>query len=220
MEFQPHPSIELVDLFKKKPFQGQTPEKAKIVFLSSDANYSPEISSHSFFNYIFEYHNDGIAFWHKYGCHHPFLLEDYPFNKTQAGVPFHRNFSKLGLTKEYAEDISFLEILDLPTIGNKSKDTKQFFRLLSLSHLARIDNLILKNQDILFFVPGGVLRDMVKISKQFQVFNWLQFTPSLSRLFCDVVSGNRIQQIYHFSSAQIHKIFPDIKRDIDSWLSK
>ena len=40
----------MVELFNKKPFQGQAPEKASIVFLSSDANYSPEISKHPFFN--------------------------------------------------------------------------------------------------------------------------------------------------------------------------
>ena len=83
------------------------PETARIIFLSSDANYSPEISNHSFFNYILEYQKDSIAFWKKYGCHHPFLLPNYPFNKSTGGVPFHRNFSKVGLGPEYAEYICF-----------------------------------------------------------------------------------------------------------------
>lgn len=122
LRFQKHISAEMVDLFNKKPFQGQSPENAQIVFLSSDANYSPRISEHQFFKYILEYQKDGISFWEKYNCHHPFLLPNYPFDKNTAGVPFHRNFSKLGLGLEYAEYICFLELLDIPTIGNKSQD--------------------------------------------------------------------------------------------------
>jgi hypothetical protein len=38
----------MVELFNEKPFQGQSPENAKVVLLSSDANYSPEISDHDF----------------------------------------------------------------------------------------------------------------------------------------------------------------------------
>ena len=45
MEFQKHTSSTLVKLFNEKPFQGQYPEKSTIIFLSSDADYSPEISS-------------------------------------------------------------------------------------------------------------------------------------------------------------------------------
>ena len=32
MEFQKHTSSEMVELFNKKPFQGQSPENAKVVF--------------------------------------------------------------------------------------------------------------------------------------------------------------------------------------------
>ena len=49
MNFDKHPSKVLTSLFNRKPFQGQSPEQANIIFLSSDANYSPEISEHSFF---------------------------------------------------------------------------------------------------------------------------------------------------------------------------
>ena len=45
MQFQKHTSEELVALFNSKPYQGQSPEKASILFLSSDANYSPKITS-------------------------------------------------------------------------------------------------------------------------------------------------------------------------------
>jgi len=47
MDFSIHPSQRMIELFAAKPFQGQTPEKAKVVFLSSDANYTPELSNHT-----------------------------------------------------------------------------------------------------------------------------------------------------------------------------
>jgi len=55
MKFDIHPSQQLVELFNKRPYQGQSPEKAKIIFLSSDANYSKQISEHRFFDFILEY---------------------------------------------------------------------------------------------------------------------------------------------------------------------
>ena len=131
MKFNIHPSKELVSLFKSKPYQGQLPADANIIFLSSDANYTSEISNHSFFNYIVEYQADGIKFWEKYGCHHPFLLKDFPFNKTSGGRPFHNTFSRLGLTQAYAKNISFVELLDVPTIGNKSENKDLFYSLIN-----------------------------------------------------------------------------------------
>lgn len=220
MEFAKHPSVEMVDLFSKKPFQGQEPEKARVIFLNSDANYSPEISNHPFFDYILEYQNDGITFWHKYGCHHPFLLPNYPFSKNQGGVPFHRNFRKIGLTKDYAEYVCFLELLDIPTVGMKSKDKKEFFGLLSLPHLKRIDDLISRDGNRLFLIPGGILQDMKKISTMFPVFKWLDYPPRDSQKYFKVINGNKIKQIYHFSASQIHSQLPEIALEIDNWLKK
>jgi len=65
MDFQKHTSTEMVLLFQNKPYQGQDPLKAKILFLSSDANYSPKISEHPFFKYVLEYHKNGVDFWKK-----------------------------------------------------------------------------------------------------------------------------------------------------------
>ena len=138
MKFNKHPSIQLVELFKKKPYQGQSPHQAKVIFLSSDANYSEEISNHSFFKLILEYHEDGITFWKKYGIHHPFLHATYPFKKNKGGVPFHKRFTSIGLTSDYAEYVCFLELLDIPTIGSMSKDKKLFLNLINISHLKQI----------------------------------------------------------------------------------
>ena len=180
MDFQKHTSEELVALFNSKPFQGQSPEKAKIIFLSSDANYSPEISNHPFFNKILEYQADGVAFWEKQGCHHPFLLSSYPFSRSEAGVPFHRNFSKIGLTSEYAENVSFVELLDIPTIGNKSQNRNLFFQLVSAPHLKYLEDLMTGGGNKLIFVSKGVLKDIEKIKNNYPVFGWLDFNSGQS----------------------------------------
>ncbi|MDA3806504.1 MAG: hypothetical protein PF440_01210 [Thiomicrorhabdus sp.] len=220
MNFQKHTSPEMVDLFNKKPFQGQSPENAKVVFLSSDANYSPEISDHNFFNYILEYQKDGIAFWEKYGCHHPFLLPNYPFSKSMAGVPFHRNFSKIGLGPEHAKHISFLELLDIPTIGNKSQNRKLFYELVSLSHLEYIESLMLGGGNKLFFISNGVLKDIVKLKKNYPIFEWLDFQVPVEKQYSKTIKGNKIKEIYHFSSYQIHGQIKEISIEIKEWLEK
>ena len=116
-----HLSSELCKLFRSKPYQGADPASASIIFLGFDANYSEEISDTPFFERILEYHNDGVCFWQRYGVHHPFLLDEYPLNRTKGGVPYHRNFSKLELSADYADQISFVELLDIPTIGTTTR---------------------------------------------------------------------------------------------------
>jgi len=172
---------------------------AKVIFLSSDANYSQEISNDPFFKNIEEYQKDGVAFWKKHGPHHPFLLANYPCSKNMGGVPFHRNFSKLKLTPEQGEHISFLELLDVPTIGNKSHNKKVFYELVSQSHLEYIDRLILGGGNKLFFVSKGVLKDMKKLKDEFPVFKWLDFKRDEKEKYLKTVSnGNVVQEIYTF----------------------
>ena len=221
MIFKKHLSPDLVELFHHRPFQGQSPEQASIIFLSSDANYSPEISYHLFFKRILEYHADGVSFWKRHGCHHPFLLEDYPFNKKTGGVPFHRNFSKLGLGPEHAKHISFLELLDVPTIGNKSEDREQYNMLLtsSASHHVYLSRLIAGGGHKLFFVSGGVLKDMDKIQNSRSLFPWLKGERGQDRWSTRLIQGNAIKKIYHFSSSQIHGQLEQIRKEIDCWLN-
>jgi hypothetical protein len=220
MNFQKHTSPEMVALFNEKPFQGQSPENAKVVFLSSDANYSPEISDHDFFNRILEYQKDGIAFWQKYGCHHPFLLSSYPFDKRKDGCKFHLNFSKIGLSSEHAEHISFLELLDVPTIGNKSENKKLFYNLVSQSHLEYIENLMLGGGEKLFFISNGVMQDIIKLKKIYPVFKWLNVEPRRKQQYSKVIKGNKIMEIYHFSSTQIHGQMNEISAEVYNWLEK
>ena len=219
MEFKKNPSEDLVQLFNKRPYQGQSPENSEIIFLSSDANYSPRIYEHEFFKYILEYQDNGVKFWNKYKVHHPFLLDEYPFNKTTDGVPFHNRFKKLGLSCKYANKICFIELLDVPTTGNKSKNITLYKELVSQKHLNYIDKIILSNSNKLIFIPGSVLNDMMSLKKHYNVFNWLNKTHG-SNSFSLNIKSNKVKQIYHFSSSQIFNQIDDIRKDIDSWLNK
>ncbi len=218
MAFNIHPSVSLQKLFREKPYQGQSPEKASIIFLSSDANYSTEISNHSFFEYIIEYQQDGVKFWQKYGCHHPFLLENYPFKKNSGGVPFHRNFRKLGLSAQYAEYISFVELLDIPTLGMKSKNENFFYSLMNIKHLKFLDDLITSNSNKLIFISSCVLKDMNIAKTQFGVFSWLEPDETQVQNYSKKFNSNQIQKIYHFSSFNINEQLHKIKSTIDDWL--
>lgn len=220
MDFQKHDSAKLTELFKSKPYQGQSPEKASIIFLSSDANYSREISDDPFFNYILEYQEDGVSFWKKYGRHHPFLLDEYPFNRSKDGVPYHRNFSKIGFNTSYADKVCFLEILDIPTIGNKSENKNLFYNLTSLPHLKYIDDLITEGGNKLFYIPVGVLNDMIHLKKKYNIFTWLSLEKTGGKPFSKIIHGNKVQQIYHFSSSQIHGQVEAIYLTANHWLEK
>lgn len=218
MNFSKHISFNLINLFKEKPYQGQSPEQAKIIFLSSDANYSKEISEHPFFNRILEYHEDGVKFWHKYGVHHPFLLSDYPFKKNQGGVPFHKRFSAIGLDSSYAEDICFLELLNTPTIGSMSKDKTEFLNLIDLEHLKYIDHLITNSDGKLFFVSKNVADLLHDLKKRYDIFNWLQ--SCLKEVnSSQKVGNNKILVIYHFSASVSNQYRKDLKVLIDNWFS-
>lgn len=218
MAFERHPSADLVRLFQDKPYQGQVPEKASIIFLSSDANYSPDISSHHFFNNILEYHQDGVSFWQKQKVHHPFLLSLYPFHKGKGGRVFHRNFSKLGLTPSYADHVSFLELLDIPTIGNSSENPEAFFDLISVNHLKKIDHLICSGDHRLVFVASGVLNKMLILKQRYDVFNWLPNKIPKNGLVYKTRT-TEVRKIYHFSSSHIHNQIEEIRDTIDQWLS-
>ena len=200
MEYGLHPSKELVELFRSRPFQGQHPKKAKILFFGVDANYSALISNHQFFNRILEYQKDLVAFWKKHGRHHPFILDEYPFNKTKDGVPYHRNFSKLGLNKEFAEAISFVELLDVPTVGN-SNDVG-FWKLFNPRHADWLDSILTSDLKKLIFVSNDVLKKMRKIRKIWGYFNWLP-GENANGLLCSA-GASRVYKIPHFSSYGIH----------------
>lgn len=142
-----------------------------MIFIGIDANYPEDIAKYpEFLRRISEYHQDGVSFWKKYGVHHPFLLDEYPFPKNTGGVPYHRNFRKMELSARYADFISFIELLDVPTTG--STNERVFWRLFRKEHVQAIDNLITNGSGRVVFLSNKVLQYMRKMKKLHRTFNW------------------------------------------------
>ena len=169
-----NPSDDLQQLFAAMPmpYQGQDPHSAKIIFVGIDANYSEEISAdRCFFQKILEYHEDGVVFWKANKTHHPFLLPQYPLPKNTGGVPYHRKFHSMGLSPDFAEHISFVELLNVPTTGNT--DRKIFWRLFNPEHAKALDTLFMNKSRCLIFLSNSVISYMREAKKKYQIFNWL-----------------------------------------------
>jgi hypothetical protein len=173
MKYGVHPSKELMQLFCDKPYQGQNPENAKVLIVGNDANYSPEISNHAFFNKILDYHADGVSFWKETGKHHPFLLDEYPLHRGKGGVTYHRNFSKMMFGAEDAEHFSFVELLNIPTIGNTGSDKDLFFELIDKQHLEWLESLILEGEKKFVIINQTLAKSIRIIHKRFNVMGEL-----------------------------------------------
>lgn len=200
-----HPSSELRALFAEQdfPHQGQDPRQASVVVVGIDANYAPEMAHDGpFFRRILEYHRDGIEFWQRHGVHHPFLLAEYPYRRNTGGVPYHRRFSWLGLAADYAELVSFVELLDVPTTGRT--DEVAFWKMFRIKHARRIDGLVGERARRLILVSKTLHeRYMRKAQQAHGVFGWL---PSEFRLGEMARIGETV--IYgapHFSSTTYKK---------------
>jgi hypothetical protein len=203
--YQIHPSERLQRLFSDQefPHQGQDPRTAKVVFVGLDANYSPDITDgHPFFERIIEYHQDSVKFWQKHGAHHPFLLPEYPFKKNTGGVPYHRKFGWMGLTPDYAGQISFIELLDVPTTGRTEND--QFWDLFSQEHAKRIDDLVRDRSPRLVMLSRSLTENyMRKAYKKWHFFQWLPGQFQLGEM--KRVGETVIYGAPHFSSTQYKK---------------
>jgi len=198
-DYGKHGSSQLNELFNQKPYQGQNPSKAKFIFVGLDANFAQDIESTEFFPSIKEYLTDGVEFWTKHKRHHPFLLEGYKGD----GVTYHKRFAKLNLDSSYADKISFVELLDIPTFGKT--DFKEFYRLLDLKHISYLEAIFMnESQDKTIFISRGVFRQLQRIKKIHNVFNWLPELPvrKLNSLFR--VHKTATLEMYlmtHFSAA-------------------
>ena len=180
------------------PYQGQDPKRASVIFVGLDANYSAELFEFpEFRKRILEYHRDGVAFWKRHGVHHPFLLPEYPLPRNQGGVPYHRKFSNMGLTPEFASEISFLELLNVPTTG--STEEKRFWELFSLDHAQRLDRLFRAGERRLVLLPDSVIQKMGAARKRFGVFEWLPKKVDWGRF--GQLGGTEFYKIKHFSGS-------------------
>ena len=162
--YKPHPSQQLTELFRAKPYQGAPPQDAEFVFVGLDANYDAHIESSPVFPCVLEYHYDGVAFWRRHGVHHPFLLTDYRGD----GQLYHRNFARIGFEPEDACRVSFVELLHIPTVGVSQLVAED----LDSAHLDWLNSLIKLGARRKVFLSDKVVR-LMRASKPRERFDWL-----------------------------------------------
>lgn len=163
--FVAHPSPSLTALFRQKPYQGAHPSEARFLFIGLDANYGAEIEGKPIFTKLLEYHEDGVAFWQNYQIHHPFLLPHY----TGDGQFYHRSFSRIGFKPEHADQVSFIELLNVPTVGRNKLVPAD----LNSQHLRMLNEVVLAGSAQHIFVSQAVERLMHATSQ----FAWLPKRP-------------------------------------------
>lgn len=214
MTFGQHPSSKLINLYFEKPYQGQDPEKAKYIFLGKDGNWNPDIEKEDYFLKIEEYLKDGVAFWKKYKIHHPFLLPEYKGD----GKRFHTQFRKTYDNDEIADEVSFVELIMLPTYGasRDSSEIKLFNELLfseeNLEHLKYLDK-IFRNPSKLIFIAWGLTNQIEIIQKEKGLF----LNIPTNKQGMDINLLNRKGNFFflrHFSDAISDKTMMEIKNVI------
>ena len=214
-----HESPRLNEAFKG--YQGQDPQYAKFIFFGLDANFVGDIHENPRFTEVIEevidYLNDGVAYWQNNIRHHPFLSNAY---KNESGYKYHYRFSKLGLTQEFADRVSFVELLHCPTYGNTHLP-----RLMELlveedneNYLREIDNVLFSaNREKSVYIARGVYPKLYKIAKSFQCFTCLPKPQKFQRNRMYTISdcGNlKIYIITHFSDAISDAHLAEIRRTI------
>lgn len=185
-----HPSSRLKALFAAKPYQGAPPDKAALLFIGLDANYAADIEDTPIFPRVREYHQDGVQFWRKYRVHHPFLLPDYAGD----GRHYHRSFARIGFGAEHAHMVSFVELIDVPTVG-RSKLTPAD---LSKAHMRWLNSLVMEGSARQVFVSSRV----AMLMRTTGVFNWLTSRPVSEDATLAVLYSGEGRTVYshlHFS---------------------
>lgn len=191
MTYSVHPSEALHSWFVEKPFQGVDPGIAKFLFVGLDANYRVDIENHPIFPKVYEYHDDGVAFWREYNVHHPFLLREY----SGDGRFYHASFAKIGFTPRHAQMVSFVELLHVPTTGQSHLTIAD----LDPVHLERINHWITDGQAKYVFLSSKV-KILMTASR---AFPWLPREPidqngALKVLFR--APGKTVYSHLHFST--------------------
>lgn len=198
------------DAYMHRRFQGQAPEVAKIIIFGIDANYDPEIAEDAvFFEILKAYHADGVAYWQNNGNgdHHPFLLEQYGH---KAGYQYHSMLRLMNLPADpCAESISFVELLNVPTKGDReNEDPDNLFRQLlqqSMGHIEYLNDSIFNAHDKLIFMPNEVIEILKGINRQnhslFQGVDF-RFRPAkgLPVIYHDPDRNITVRKILHFSA--------------------
>jgi len=160
-----HRNDKLHELFSHKPYQGADPATANFLFFGLDANFSPELGNQPCFSEIISYLEDGVGYWRERGYHHPFLHPEYRGD----GALYHRRFAEIGFTKEHADQVSFVELIDVPTSGRSKLQLKD----LKTSHLEQLRDWVLDGKAAYIFIPPGAGR----LLKRTPQFSWLPEEP-------------------------------------------
>lgn len=188
--YQTHPSAQLCELFKAKPWQGANPWQAEFLFVGLDANYAADVEAQPIFDALLRYHEDGPAFWRVHGVHHPFLLPAYRGD----GRRYHRTFAKIGFTAQHAERVSFIELMHLPTVGRNVLHGSD----LDAVHLQRLREMILHGQARHVFLPAGVQRLLMATGKFPELRPSTMTSGTLPVLHDD--GQHRVYRHLHFSN--------------------
>jgi len=201
-----HPSETLHRLYQNKPWQGQDPEQAKILFLSLDANWDYDIEQSPVFPQVQEYLQDGVLFWEKYGIHHPMLLNGYH----GSGKKFHLSFTRLGLAPENAKHISFIELFGKPTYGGSGEEPDFMNMVLEqdASYLNFLKHILTETRGKTFFVAKDVYNKLYKHQNTILGKKVLQMKPYRVRAnaFTTIqLNSNVIVPVYHFSYRYLPK---------------
>ncbi len=225
-----HPCPELNKAYQG--YQGQKPDSAKFIFIGLDANFSSNIEtspSRDFFEEVLDYLRDGVAYWNKaqkqcpHYRHHPFLSPEYG---NRPGYKYHKSFSKMlsRYNKEYADKISFIELLPFPTCDTKANQFMRLFNLYlceSKAHLVQIDFWINSSNNIKeIFIPIGVYTEMCKLRDHYGCFKWLPKPDNFKRnnLYTFLLpdsNNKRLHVITHFSDAISNNHLKDIGKIIE-----
>lgn len=203
--FGKHPSEQLQNMFMTHPYQIQTPEKAKVIFLSLDANWDINIENDSvYFNETLRYLSDGVKYWETEKIHTPMLKDNY----NGDGTRYHKQFKKLGLTSENAKDICFMELLNVCTYGSstKSENKSEYKKLLlcdnNKNHLQRIKQLA-EDKDKLIIVVGSTSTE--EYIRKLKLFD---------------LSAENIMVVNHFSSSVTNEYLENLGKTIRKFLNK
>ena len=215
--FQKHPSQLLINLYKQKNFQGANPTDANILFVGKDPNWSSDIETSPIIDLVKEYLVDGVKFWKKHNIHHPFLHPKYD----EEGKKYHNAIARLNFGSNFADKISFVEIIGFPTTGMSSTNPKQFNEYLispdNKNHLIELDKL-LNDSNKLIFLFWGLIEHLKFINKKTGLFAKLANIDKSKMIRTDL---NKIGNIYihkHFSMGispeTLLKISNEVKQNI------
>lgn len=231
--FLQHTSAELNKLFEEMRFQGQHPSQARVIFFGRDANYPQDIENNitrpGCFNLLRQYHKDGVGFWQNtYGTnpnqkHHPFLI---CMRHGDPGFKYHQVFSEIILGSNYANHISFVELLNVPTMGDPNDDQRKEFDSLLRQSKDHLQWLLQQMSSGHFrravFMPDCVIKEMNKIPvapffyRQIFMRNEPLMANCPKLIFC--YKNIDVYKCYHFSDSRGRGQFKNMKRIIDDYI--